>query len=337
MKFAIPTFEEMFSLPALFAAWKSFEHGKRRRVDVCDYRVRLIEHLSDLHRDISAGTYRHGGYSAFTVADPKPRMIHKANVRDRIVHHAIHRALAPFFEAQFIYDSYSCRTNKGTHRAVRRLAACARRESANHTKTVWVLQCDIAKCFASIGHERLLSIMREHVVCNRTMTVIEEVVGSFSITPHRGIPLGNLTSQLFVNVYLNLLDQFIKRTLRARMYLRYTDDFLIVSRDKKFLETSLEHIHMFVRGTLGMELHPRKVRLKTLSSGVDFLGWINFPDYRVLRPSTRHRMERALAQNPSSQTCSSYRGLCVHGDTHRLIQSLFNGYSGEAQDGTLLL
>jgi hypothetical protein len=337
MKSAIPPFEEMFSLPALFAAWKSFERGKRKRVDVCDYRVRLIERLSVLHRDLSAGTYRHGGYSAFTVSDPKPRMIHKAHVRDRIVHHAIHRALVPFFEARFIYDSYSCRANKGTHRSVKRLAACARRESANHTKTVWVLQCDIAKCFASIGHERLLSIIRQHIVCNRTMAVIEEVVRSFSITPHKGIPLGNLTSQLFVNVYLNLLDQFIKRMLGARIYLRYTDDFVIVSRDRKFLETSLEHIHMFVRGTLGMELHPHKVRLKTLSSGVDFLGWINFPDHRVLRPSTRHRMERALAQDPSPQTRSSYRGLCVHGDTHGLVQRLFDGYSGDAQNATLSL
>lgn len=236
-----------------------------------------MDNILALHRDLCNGTYRHGSYQEFNINDPKPRIIHKAMVRDRLLHHAVYRVLYPFFDDTFIADSFSCRIDKGTHRAMARFKTFGNIVSKNNTKTCWILKCDIKKFFASIDQDILLKILSERIADKRSAHLLQEIISSFNSGRESiGLPLGNLTSQLFSNVYLNEFDQFVKHTLKVRYYIRYADDFVILSPDKKYLENIIPAIAEFLQNTLKLTLHPDKIFIKTLYSGVDFLGWVNF-------------------------------------------------------------
>lgn len=300
-------------------AWREFLAGKRRRLDVQVFAANLIDNIFSLHHDLLYHNYDHGGYEAFNISDPKPRNIHKASVRDRLLHHAIYRKLYPFFDRTFINDSYSCRLGKGTHKAITQFRNYFFKVSRNNTRNCWVLKGDIRKFFASIDHGILLDILKEHIPDENIIWLLEKVINSFQIgIEDKGLPLGNLTSQLFANVYLNDFDQFIKHKIKAQYYIRYADDFVILSEDKKWLKRLINPIHNFLSGSLKLELHPDKLFLETVSSGVDFLGWVHFPDHRVLRGATRKRMFRKIKNNPKEESLNSYLGLLSHGNAKKL-------------------
>jgi len=178
---------------------------------------------------LAGKTYKHGGYQAFRISDPKPRDIHKASVRDRLVHHVIYRILYPYFDRKFIFDSYFCRIEKGTHKAIYRLRKFGRIVSKNNTQTCWILKCDIRKFFANINHEIFKNILEKYIGDENALWLLAQIIGSFQTENKIGIglPLGNLTSQLLVNIYMNKLDHFIKRELKIKFYIRYADDFVI--------------------------------------------------------------------------------------------------------------
>lgn len=316
-------YQDIISLKNLFFAWEEFIKGKRKRKDVIEFSQRLSENIFNLHSDLFNRQYTHGIYRAFKISDPKPRDIHKATVRDRLLHHAVYRILYPYFEKRFIYDSYSCRDMKGTHRAMDRFIHFHRKVSKNSTKTCWVLKCDIRKFFASIDHKRLLEVIARHDIDTDTQSLIAKIVESFdSGTTDRGLPLGNLTSQLLVNVYMNEFDQYMKHTLKIKYYIRFADDFVIISYDKSFIEKTLNTITSFLSSNLLLNLHPDKVFIKTFSSGVDFLGWIHFPYYRILRTSTKRRMIKSLKTNSRPASIASYKGMLKHGNTFKLRRNL---------------
>lgn len=278
-----------------------------------------MTNILSLHQNLVTHSYRHGGYQHFKIADPKPRDIHKASVRDRLLHHALYRKLYPFFDRTFIADSYSCRLGKGTHRAMDRFRVFAYKVSKNNTRTCWVLKCDIRKFFASINQNLLLNMIDAYLPDERIRSLIGNIVGSFSSgTLGKGLPLGNLTSQLLVNIYMNEFDQFVKHILKVKYYIRYADDFVFLSADRTQLTSFLQRIRDFLCGNLKLELHPDKVFIATLASGVDFLGWVHFPDHRVLRTSTKRRMMKALKGERKPQIVASYRGMLSHGNTERL-------------------
>ncbi|HEY5221118.1 MAG TPA: reverse transcriptase/maturase family protein [Candidatus Paceibacterota bacterium] len=310
-------FEEIISAENLLGAWEEFIIGKRAKRDVQEFQLRLMDNILALRDDLRNATYRHDGYQAFNISDPKPRNIHKATVRDRLLHHAIYRVLYPFFDRTFIADSFSCRVGKGTHAAMDRFRSFAYAASRNNTRTCWVLKCDIKKFFANIDHKVLMDIFARRISDERLLSLLREIVDSFSASrPGVGLPLGNLTSQLFVNVYMNEFDQFVKHTLKAKQYIRYADDFVILSPNRDWLRIVLLEISYFLQDRLKLQLHPDKVFVKTLASGVDFLGWIHFPDHRVLRTATKRRMMRRISGNPSRPTIHSYRGMLSHGNAH---------------------
>jgi len=313
-------FEDIISIENLLEAWKEFVRGKRNKCDVKEFSLRLMDNVFSLHEELTARMYRHGEYEAFNISDPKPRNIHKASVRDRLLHHAIYRKLYPFFDNTFIADSYSCRIGKGTHKAINRFRSLAYRVSKNDTKTCWVLKCDIRKFFASINHGILMKILKRYIPDQDILWLLAEVISSFySIKPGVGLPLGNLTSQLFVNIYMSELDRFVKHRLKTKHYIRYADDFIILSDDKNWLADLLIPIQNFLKTRLKLEFHPKKIFIKTLTSGVDFLGWVNFVDYRVLRTSTKKRMFKKIGQSSTNETINSYLGLLKHGNTHKLV------------------
>lgn len=315
IKFA-HNFEDIVSLDNLLEAWKEFVKDKRNKLDVQEFSLRLMDNIILLHKELLNKTYEHGGYKAFNICDPKPRNIHKAIVKDRLLHHAIYRKLYPFFSRTFISDSYSCQTGKGTHKAINRLREFTYKVSQNNIKTCWILKCDIKKFFANINHKVLVDILKEYIPDEDIIWLIQKVIRSFhSSKPGIGLPLGNLTSQLFVNVYMNEFDQFVKHKLKARYYIRYADDFVIFSGDKTWLENLVKAIKVFLKERLELELHADKISIKTLASGADFLGWVNFFNHRILRTTTKRRMIKKVKRSPKLETLNSYLGLLSHGNT----------------------
>jgi len=311
--------------------------GKRQRRDAQLFELDLMSNILSLNAKLASRTYRHSGYHAFSVFDPKPRQIHKASVEDRVLHRAVYRMLYPFFDRTFIADSYSCRIGKGTHKALNRFRDMALKASSNHTRTCWVLTCDVSKYFASIDQTVLMSILAKRIHDQNIMWLLGEIIRSFSSTcPDVGLPLGNLTSQLFANVYLNKLDQFMKHRLKVSCYARYADDFAILSDSRAYCESLADPIRAFLWDELRLLLHPRKVRLQSLASGVDFLGWIHFPDHRVLRSSTRRRMFRNLEIiGGNENSIHSYLGLLLHGNANRLRAKVVRLKARYKSDGNL--
>ena len=342
------TYDDIISVENLLEAWKEFIRGKRKKKDVEEFQYKLMDNILALHRELKQKTYKHGTYEHFKISDPKPRDIHKATVRDRLVHHAIYRILYPFFDCTFISDSYSCRYGKGTHKAMNRFRAFAYKVSQNHTRTAWVLKCDIRKFFASIDQHILLDILATYIPNHDIRNLLKGIILSFcsccnpnpppylscAAAHHKyiylniavaiikcrrvGLPLGNLTSQLLVNIYMNEFDQYVKHKLKARYYVRYADDFVILSPSRQDLAEMLLRIEEFLTLRLNLLVHPHKVFIKTFASGVDFLGWVHFPDHRVLRTSTKRRMLRRLSESDNDAVRESYRGLLGWGNGHKL-------------------
>ena len=328
-------YKDIISLENLLATWKEFSKGKRSRRDVQVFELNLMGNIIALYRDLVAKQYVHSPYLAFNISDPKPRNIYKAAVRDRLLHHALYRVLYPFFDRKFIADSYSCRTAKGTHRAIDRFRKYAYKVSKNHRRTVWVLKCDIRKFFASINHEILIGVLIASIPDKSVTWLLTRIINSFYSTKEGvGLQLGNLTSQLLVNVYMNEFDQFMKHSLRAKYYVRYADDFVILSENKAELERILDQITVFLRQKLRLELHPSKVSIITFASGVDFLGWVHFADHRTIRRATKRRMMKYARENPSNESVQSYLGLLSHGNTFKItgellrIKTIFLKYTG---------
>ena len=289
---------------------------------------RLFDNIWDLHDSLSNKTYCHGGHSDFYVTDPKRRHIHKASVRDRLIHHAVYRQLYPFFDQTFIADSYSCRLNKGTHRALNRFRNFSYRVSCNNTRTCWVLKCDIRKFFDSIDHKLLCQILNSYIPDED----IRQLLGNIIVSYHtddlvsKGLPLGNLTSQLFANVYMNEFDQWVKHKLKAKYYVRYADDFVILGDSERDIKRLAFPIYVFLKERLKLDLHPEKVFIKTMTSGVDFLGWIHFPDHRILRKTTRHRALDKIKNNPVNEALQSYLGLSKHGNAQKFSEQIRNRF-----------
>jgi retron-type reverse transcriptase len=182
------------------------------------------------------------------------------------------------------------------------------------------MKCDIKKFFASIDQNILLEILRKYIPDKNIVYLLREIIFSFCFAKYNiGLPLGNLTSQLFANIYMNEFDQFVKHKLKVKYYIRYADDFIILSENKKYLENKIDPIKDFLQNELKLTLHPNKIFIKTLSSGMDFLGWKHFFDHRILRNTTRKRMIKNVQNSGCSYaTLNSYFGLLGHGDTYKI-------------------
>ncbi len=329
-------FERIISPENLFAAWDEFKPGKIHKKDVQVFEWSLEENIFKLHRELKAKTYRHGRYADFYVTDPKQRHIHKATVRDRIVHHAVFNVLNSIFEETFISASFSCRIGYGTHKEVEKLQGMVRAVGRNGTRPCYVLKCDVRKFFDTMDQDVLMSIIRRRVLDEDALWLIKMIIKSYG--DGRGVPIGNLTSQLFANVYLNELDQFMKHSLHVKNYLRYTDDIAVVSDDREYLESLLPEISQYLEKELSLRLHDNKSILRPACQGADFLGYVVFPKYRIVRTKTRKRivrkLERRLEEYHSKsitrqrfeQSLQFYLGVLPHANAHRLREELLNRF-----------
>lgn len=296
-------FTKICSFENLYLAYLKARKYKRYKSYVLEFSFNLENNLLTLQRDLMDGTYRHNGYQKFIVYDSKKRIIKAPSFRDRVVHHALCNIIEPIFDRGFIYDSYACRRKKGTHRAVKRLGyflqslSAKLQKKAEEHKTrprIYCLKCDISKYFESIDHEILFYLLQKKIGDQEVLILLKKIIDS---TPGgKGIPIGNLTSQLFANIYLNELDQFIKHRLRIEYYIRYVDDFLILDFYKPKLRQTKELIRNFLQEKLKLELHPVKARLFPIDKGIDFLGYTVFNHYKLLRKSTVKRFIKRMGR-----------------------------------------
>lgn len=323
-------FHTIVSVANLFAAWNEFRRGKRRKKDVAVFELHLEDNIFALHNLLVTKTYVHDPYAAFFVCDPKRRHIHKASVGDRVLHQAIFRILYLIFDKHFIYDSYSSRVGKSTHAGVARLKDACRKVSKNWKSPTYALKCDVRRFFDSIDHDVLRKLISEKISDQDALWLIDCIFSSFEKEKGKGLPLGNVTSQLFANIYLNELDQFAKHSLGARHYFRYCDDFVIVHDDKVFLENALGEIKVFLKEHLLLNLHPHKVEIRKVGQGIDFLGYVVLPHAIILRTKMKNRILRKM-KNISGKyqkgevcevslkaTTASYLGVLVHAKNKKL-------------------
>lgn len=329
----------MISLGNLFLAWDKFKQGKRKKLDVQIFEFRLSDNIFNLHYDLASKRYKHGPYTSFFISDPKLRHIHKAIVRDRVVHHALYKYLSKIFEPTFIFASYSCRVEKGTHRGVKKLELFARKVYQTNGRC-FVLKCDVRKFFDSINHKILIEIIGRTVKDKDAMWLINEIVNSFqsenSGSDPKGAPIGNLTSQIFANIYMNEFDQFVKNTLKMKYYIRYTDDFLVVHHDAKVLEKVKNIMEEFLGEKLKLSLHPDKVEIRKYRQGIDFLGYVALPKAKIIRPRTKRRMlskiknklqqfrNGEIKEQSFFQSFNSFLGVLSHANTYELKNTLLH-------------
>jgi len=341
MKIYKNIFEKIISLENLFLAWDKFKSDKQKKKDIQKFEWHLEENVFKLHRDLKYKRYKHSQYTSFYINDPKQRHIHKAAVRDRLLHHAVFAILNPIFEPTFIPNSFSCRIAKGTHKGIDVLDKTIRQVSSNAFKPCFILKCDIKKFFETIDHKILLDIIGKKIKDVKAVQLLEEIIESFSsqysnLFERKGLPIGNLTSQLFANIYLNEFDQFIKKELKVKHYIRYADDFIIVAREENYLKEIIKPINLFLTKKLMLGLHPNKVGIRKSRQGVDFLGYVLLPHHRRLRTKTKQRIFKKLRnrvnkykketinQQTLEQSLRSYLGVLSHADTYKLEQKLKN-------------
>ncbi len=330
-------FDRLTSFDNLLAAFLKARRGKRLRPAVAAFELDLEHELLRLQDELTAGTWRPGSYHNFYVHDQKRRLVTAAFFRDRVVHHALLNVLEPVFEPSFLYDSYACRRGKGQHRAICRY----QRWSRGHQ---YVLRGDILKFYPSVDHAILLQLLSRKIRDRRVLALCTMIVRSgtgildseYRITwfpgddlfsplgRPRGIPIGNLTSQFFGNVYLNELDHFVKEQLCCRCYLRYMDDVAVFGDDPRSLALAKRRISEFLAG-LRLTLRPEKTRVWQTGDGAEFLGFRVFPGHRLVRKATAYRYGRHLRRLSRRQVRASltaWFGHACHADSFRLNAEL---------------
>lgn len=329
----------------IWLASQKAQKGKRFRDNVLQFNYNLESELLDIQQSLIQQTYQPGEYRTFYIKEPKLRMISAAPYEDRVVHHALCNIINPIFERTFIGDSYANRVGYGTHRALKRFTQFLR-------SSRYILQCDIQKYFPSIDHEILKTLIRRKIKGSDTLWLIDSIIDNSNeqlpvfhyfqddhlFTPldrRQGLPIGNLTSQFFANVYLNGLDHFVKETLKIRKYLRYVDDFALFADDWQCLADARKAIEDYL-SQLRLKIHPIKSQLFATKQGANFVGFRIFPHYIRVRNENLRRARRRLkklqidfAQGQIKwekvlQSLQSWQAHLAHGDTWQLQQKIFN-------------
>lgn len=335
-------YTEISTIDNIFQAWEQFLKGKKHKADVLLFERFLEDNLFELYFSLKNKTYKHGDYKSFYVRDPKMRHISKACVKDRVVHHLTSQILERVFEPGFYAHSYSCRKGRGTHRGVATFARMARIASKNNSSSLFVLRCDIKKFFATIDHDVLLGIISKKIGDKDFLWLLNNIISSFKSNytvdqnKPKGMPIGNLTSQFFANIYMNPFDRFVKDELRIKYYIRYADDFVVLSENKTYLEKLIPRLEEFLADKLKLSFHLNKIGIRDYYLGIDFLGYVVFPHFILPRTKTRRRIFRKLYKKVQlvkeggvspetlNQTLQSYLGYFSHADSHTLSQKLKN-------------
>jgi len=282
-------FDRLVSFENLMLAARKAFRGKRHRNVVAGFYFNLENEVIDLKNELITDSYVPRNFRVFEIQEPKVRKICSSDFRDRVVHHAICNLLEPIFERRLIYDTYACRTGKGSHIALRRCQEFAR-------KNEFFLKCDIRKYFETIDHDILKKLLRRLLKDARMLSLLDQII-DHAVPGNplgKGLPIGNLTSQYFANLYLGELDHFLKERLRVKGYLRYMDDFICFAHDKAELHRLLDEIRRFSGDTLKLALKDQVVRIAPVTEGVPFLGFRVYPNLIRIQRVNLVRFRRKL-------------------------------------------
>ena len=283
------------SFDNIFLAYKKARKKKTKKLYIIEFEKNLIPNLLNLQSELQNSTYQPRPLMHFTIRDPKTRKISKSDFRDRIVHHALCNIIEPIFDKTFIYDSYANRIGKGTLKAIQRFDYFKRKASKNNSRACYVLKADIRHYFENVDHGILISLIRKKIADENIIFLVKKILTNYDLnSSNKGMPLGNLTSQFFANIYLNEFDHYIKENLRIRHYIRYVDDFVILSDSEKNIEEYKSRIDSFLSKKLALELHPEKTRIITLNSGAAFLGIRVFYNHKLLKKSNIRKFKNKL-------------------------------------------
>lgn len=343
----------MFSLDEIFQAYFDCRSNKRNTHTAVQFEQRLERNLMQLYRDLNEGSYRIGRSVCFVVTHPKYREVWAANFRDRIVHHLVYNSIADRFYRRFIHDSYACIPGRGVLFGAERIYKHMRSATENWQRRAWYLQADLANFFVSIDKGVLEELVLRHVPEPELRRLIVQIIwhdptpnpvrnspdylfdcvpphkSLFNCGKRRGLPIGNLSSQFFANVYLDALDQYAKRTLKVRWYGRYVDDVVLIGHDPAELNEAFAALSHFAEDHLRVRFHPKKTVRNTVDRGINFCGQILKPYRKYIRSRTARSMKRAAA-DPERHTdpkrwasrVNSYLGHCRHAATYRLRKQL---------------
>jgi len=286
--------KELCNIKNLELAYKKARKHKTLKPYVLKFEENLTQNLNTLRTELLLHSYQPKPLKTFILRDPKTRKISKSDFRDRVVHHTLCNIIEPFFEKRFIYDSYANRIGKGTLKAIQRFEYFQRKISQNNTSKVFVLKADIRRYFDEVDHSILLKIIKKKIKDPKVLWLIKKVLSNYSTNKGKGMPLGNLTSQFFANVYLNELDQFVKHKFKAKCYVRYVDDFVILHHTEQQLVEWKIKITNFLRKKLLLILHPEKTKIVLAKRGVDFLGLKIFPYHKIIKKRNVCSFKRKL-------------------------------------------
>jgi RNA-directed DNA polymerase len=295
---------ELTSYENLYCAYRKARKHKTTKVYVIEFEKNLEQNLQTLCSELILNCYKPQPLVNFIVRDPKTRKISKSDFRDRIVHHALCNIIEPLFEKSFIYDSYANRIGKGTLNALKRFDYFKRKASRNNHISCYVLKADIRKYFENVDHKILVSIIKKKVADKRVIGLISGILANYS--EEKGMPLGNLTSQFFANVYLNELDLFVKGTVKAEYYIRYVDDFVILGCEEEELESFKRRIDEFLESRLKLQLHKDKSKIIKLGHSMTFLGFRVFYFHKLLKKSNIRKMSKKLLALTKSHKSSEW-------------------------------
>ena len=287
-------YEKIYNRDNLTLAFLKARKGKTKRDYVIKFQENFVNNIKKLQEELKNLTYQPEPLKTFILRDPKTRKISKSAFQDRIVHHAICNIIEPIFDKIFIYDSCANRLGKGNLFGLKRFDIFKRKVSENgkiirnkfsnqNYINGFCLKADIKHYFNEVNHEILIRAISKKIKDNQVIGLIRKVLKNGKVKDSTGMPLGNLTSQFFANIYLNELDYFVKHKLRAKYYIRYVDDFVILHKFREQLEIWKQEIDKFLREKLKIELHPQKSKIIPLSRGIDFVGFRNFYYHRLLR------------------------------------------------------
>jgi len=302
------------SLENLELAYKKARKHKTTKYYVIEFEKNLEENLLQLRTELLLHSYKPKPLKTFIIRDPKTRKISKSNFRDRVIHHALINILEPIFESRFIADSYASRKGKGTLKAIKRFDNFKRKVSRNNQINGYVLKVDIKKYFENINHDILMKIIKKKIKDKKVLWLIKTILSNPTLRAResegaKGMPLGNLTSQFFANVYLNELDYFVKNELKVKYYIRYVDDCVILYNSKKILKTYKSKINKFLKEKLNLELHPEKSKILKVSQSINFLGFRIFYYHKLLKKKNLRTFEKKL-----NFLCSNYNQRLINYD-----------------------
>ena len=284
-------FESIYRFENLYKAFRKAIKGSGKTQDACRFHFNLEKELLMLKEELETDSYHPARYRYFKIFEPKERIISVAPFQDRVVHHALVQTLEPLIDRTFIYDSYATRKGKGTHKAIKR---AQRFLKSNY----YYLKTDIAKYFDSIDHDILLNLVEKKVKDKKTLLLVERIIRnsdtSRGLEAGKGLPIGNLTSQFFANVYLDPLDHFLKDNLSVKCYIRYMDDTVVFSSSKEYLKKMLKKIKTFLADCLGLALNYKATFLNSRLHGLPFLGFRIFPNLIRIKQENLQRMKKRM-------------------------------------------